>query len=115
MSDSTTLLAGVPVSDFGAAVEWYDRLFGRPADISVHESEVMWKVADAGWLYVVADAARAGHALVTLSVPDLADARTKLIGRGIEVGPIEAVGDAGWKAVAVDADGNMLSFIQVTN
>jgi hypothetical protein len=39
---------------------------------------------------------------------------TTLASRGIGAGPIEAAGDAGRKANLVDADGNVISAIQVT-
>jgi hypothetical protein len=40
------LLAGIAVANFGAALAWYDRLFGRPADIVVKDDEVMWRISD---------------------------------------------------------------------
>jgi predicted enzyme related to lactoylglutathione lyase len=113
MTDIGVLFAGVPVTDFGAAVGWYARLFGRPADIIVKDDEVMWRFADAAWLYVLSDPERAGHALVALSVPDLDKALADIAGRGITSGPVEFVGDAGRKAVFTDADGNSLAFIEV--
>ncbi len=114
MTDIEGLFAGVAVADLGAAVAWYGRLFGRPPDIVVNENEVMWRLADTGWLYVIADQNSAGHALVTLSVADLDQAAADLRGRGIAVAAIEIVGEAGRKTRVTDADGNTLSFIQVT-
>ena len=51
--------------------------------------------------------------MVTISVTDLEQLVAELSGRGINAGPIEAVGDVGRKANVVDADGNMISWIQV--
>ncbi len=48
------LFASVPVADLHTAIGWYDRLFGRAADIVPNETEVMWCVAGNGWLYVTA-------------------------------------------------------------
>jgi predicted enzyme related to lactoylglutathione lyase len=113
--DIDILFAGVAVANFDAAVAWYNRLFGRPADVVVKDDEVMWRFADAAWLYVVGDEQRAGHALVTLSVADLDKAVENMADREITGGPIELVGNAGRKASFVDVDGNTISFIQVTS
>ena len=107
------LFAGVPVADLDAATGWYGQLFGRPADIVPNEHEAMWRVAENGWLYVIEDPERAGRTVVTISVSDLGQFVADLASRGMSAGPIEAVGDAGRKANVVDADGNVLSWIQV--
>ncbi|NMH96541.1 VOC family protein [Pseudonocardia sp. K10HN5] len=107
------LFAGLAVADFPGAVEWYGRVFDREADVIVTDREVMWRVADAGWLYVIEDEARAGTGLVTISVSDLAEAVIDLEARGISSGGIETVGDAGRKAVVTDPEGNSIAFIEV--
>jgi predicted enzyme related to lactoylglutathione lyase len=107
------LFASVPVTDLQAALGWYEALFGRSADIVPNENEVMWCVAGNGWLYVIEDPQRAGRTVATISVRDLDQFAADLASRGIIVGPIEAVGDAGRKANVVDADGNVISWIQV--
>ncbi len=115
MPDVDVLFAGVAVADFDAAVAWYTRLLGRPTDIIVTDNEVMWRFADAAWLYVVGDRERAGHALVTLSVADLDKTIAEIAARGITGGPAEYVGDAGRKASFTDTDGNSLAFIEVSD
>ena len=65
------LFAGVATADFAAAVPWYEVLIGRPADIISHEHEVMWRITDGGWLYLVLDPPRAGRTLAAFAVPDL--------------------------------------------
>jgi predicted enzyme related to lactoylglutathione lyase len=109
------LFASVPVADLAAAMPWYELLFGRPADIVPNENEVMWCVAGNGWLYVVQDPERAGRTVVTISVNDLASFVAELSERGISSGPIDAVGEAGQKANLMDADGNVISLIQVAS
>src|ERR1700747_3521408 len=94
VTDVEVLFAVVTVADLGGAVAWYTRLFGRPADIVPHDNEVMWRLADAAWLYVVRDEKRAGHALVTLCVADLDLAVARIAARGITGGPVEIIGDA---------------------
>lgn len=105
------LFAGMPVAQH--AVDWYARFFGRKADIVANDHEVMWRVADTGWLYVLEDADRAGRSVVTISVTDLDVAVRDLVARGVTAGPIENVGDAGRKAKMIDPDGNEVALIQV--
>ena len=107
------LFACVPVANLQVAMDWYGLLFGRAPDIVPNSNEVMWRVAGNGWLYVIEDPGRAGRTVVTISVTDLDQLVAELSGRGINAGPIEAVGDAGRKANVVGADGNMISWIQV--
>jgi predicted enzyme related to lactoylglutathione lyase len=107
------LFASLPVADLQAAVVWYEQLFGRAADIVPNENEVMWCVAGNGWLCVIEDPERAGRTVVTISVGDLDQFVADLASRGINAGPIEAVGGAGRKANVVDEDGNVISWIQV--
>jgi predicted enzyme related to lactoylglutathione lyase len=107
------LFAGVPVRDFPAAVDWYSRFFGKPADVVAHEREVLWRVTEAGWLYVVEDAERAGSSLVAFVVADLDAAVAELDDRDLRSGPISREGDAGRKATLADPDGNSISLIEV--
>ena len=107
------LFASVPVADLQAAMGWYEQLFGRPADIVPNKDEVMWGVSGNGWLYVIEEPQRAGRTVMTISVSDLDQFVANLKSRGISAGPIEAVGDDGRKTNAVDADGNVISSIQV--
>src|SRR4051794_7836590 len=92
------LFAGVRVRSLAAAIDWYGRLFDRPADIVPNEQEAMWRVADGGWLFVVEDAEAAGKCLVTISVDDLDVVVAELARRELKVGRIEVVGDAARKA-----------------
>jgi len=107
------LFAGVRVRELARAVEWYSRLFGRPPDIVPNDHEVMWRVTDGGWLYVIRDATRAGGSLVTICVTDLDQAVAELAQRNIAVGPVAPVGDAGRKATGEDLDGNSIDLIEV--
>lgn len=113
MTSIDVLFAGVPVADFESALEWYTRLFGRPADVTVTENEVMWHVAGDAWVYVLHDAPRAGHALVTLCVANVDDALEDVGQRGLSSDPVELVGDAGRKATLTDLEGNTINFIEV--
>jgi catechol 2,3-dioxygenase-like lactoylglutathione lyase family enzyme len=104
------LFAGIPVTDFGAARQWYERLLGAEPSFLPHATEAVWELAEHRHVYVVEDAERAGRALVTVFVDDL-DARVAAIAaRGLE--PDEQVTYPGKarKTIYRDPDGNELSF-----
>lgn len=109
------LFAGVRVRDLARGVDWYGQLFGREPDIVPNDQEVMWRVVDGAWLYVIHDPDRAGHGLVTVCVTDLDQTMAELAGRGIRLRPIEPVGNAGRKAKGEDPDGNSVDVIQVSH
>ena len=108
------LFCGIPVTDFGAAVDWYSRLFGRPPDLQASDEEVLWQVTGPSWVYVVRDEHRAGRSLVSMAVADLARTIEGLAGRGLVAGPVEAVPGAGTKAAFTDGDGNRVTFVEVS-
>ena len=57
----THLIAGVPVSELGAAIDWYTRLFGRPPDLRAGE-EILWDIDEHATLFIEPDAARGARA-----------------------------------------------------
>jgi catechol 2,3-dioxygenase-like lactoylglutathione lyase family enzyme len=65
------LFAGIPVSDYERALDWYERLLGSPASFRPHETESVWTLGEHQHVYVVLDPDRAGHSLVTLFLEDL--------------------------------------------
>jgi catechol 2,3-dioxygenase-like lactoylglutathione lyase family enzyme len=104
------LFAGVPVSDYALAQAWYERLFGRPPDVHVHDEECMWQIADGGWIYVVAEADRAGSALITILVDNLDAFLAAAKQRGIRFeGDIETAPGKYRKAALRDPDGNSIA------
>jgi predicted enzyme related to lactoylglutathione lyase len=111
--DSDVLFSGVPVGDFKVSQAWYERFFGRAADIVAHDAEVMWRVSDGGWLYILRDPVRAGNGIVTIAVSDIEATTSALEEQGIAIGPIKPEGDSGRKAIAIDPDGNSVAIIQV--
>jgi catechol 2,3-dioxygenase-like lactoylglutathione lyase family enzyme len=106
---ATHVFAGIPVSDIEAAVGWYTRLFGRPPDLVPHAQEAAWRLTDTGWVYVVADAPRAGTASHTVLVDDLDAFRAELEARGIAPGPVETIGAGVRRTTIGDPDGNRFS------
>jgi catechol 2,3-dioxygenase-like lactoylglutathione lyase family enzyme len=105
---------GVPVTDLAAGQDFFERLLGSPPDVLVKEDEVMWRVAEAAWLYVVVDPPRAGNSLAALSVGDLDATLAELAARGINPTKVEQVGDDARKATFLDPDGNSIAVIEVS-
>jgi catechol 2,3-dioxygenase-like lactoylglutathione lyase family enzyme len=103
----THVFAGVPVADFPAAIAWYERLFGRPADVVAHATESLWQGVGDGWIYVIGDAERAGGAIVTFLVDDLDATVAELAQRGLTPDELETKPP---KAVFADPDGNRIAF-----
>ena len=47
------LFAGIPVSDFGAARHWYERLLGAEPSFLPHETEAVWELGEERSLFIV--------------------------------------------------------------
>lgn len=108
------LFVGLAVRRFTDAAAWYEQFFGRPPDIvPVPDHEVMWRVADGGWLYVVVDPDRAGKGLTAIAVNGLEATIAEFKDRNVEVGLIRPEGDGARKAIVKDPDGNTIALIQV--
>lgn len=103
------LFAGIPVAHLDAAVTWYERLMGRPADFFPNENEAVWQVVGTGWIYVVADTDRAGTALLTLLVDDL-EAHVAELAERLATGAIDTVPGVVRKAMISDPEGNTITF-----
>ncbi len=106
------VFAGLPVADFDAAIDFYERLFGRPADLVPKEGDSAWQLAGPGWVYVVRDADRAGRGLLTILVDDLEEHVAALAGRGIEAGEIERIPGVLARTVVTDPAGNTIQLAQ---
>jgi hypothetical protein len=68
---SLDLFAGIPVTDYAAALKWYERLLGSPPTFFPHDKEAMWELAEHRYVYIVQQLEHAGHAMNTLFVDDL--------------------------------------------
>jgi metallophosphoesterase (TIGR00282 family) len=107
------VFASIPVGDRDAAVGWYGRLLGRPPDLIPNEDEAAWRITDGGWIYVIADAARAGSSLQTLLVEDLDGLLASVAARGVAIGPVAVMSNGVRHTTLTDADGNRLKLGQV--
>jgi catechol 2,3-dioxygenase-like lactoylglutathione lyase family enzyme len=95
----THVFAGLPVSDYDAAVAWYEELLGKPPDMLPTDGEAMWHLREGASLYVVVDAGRAGGGHAALAVDSL--------------GSLPELGPGGMPtAVVTDPDGNRLTVFE---
>ena len=78
------LFAGIPVTDYAAALTWYERLLGSPPSFVPNDTEAVWELAEHRWVYIEQRPERAGHAMHTVFVDDF-DARVgEMAERGLE-------------------------------
>src|SRR5580704_17388696 len=78
------LFAGIPVTDYAAALPWYERLFGGAPSFLPNDTEAVWELAEHRYVYIVQQPGRAGRAVVLSFVDDLGDRVAGIAGRGIE-------------------------------
>ena len=109
MSPVTDLIAGVPVSDLDAGVEWYTRFFGRPPDLRVGD-EVLWDIVKGATLFIEPNEAQAGAGRVTFAVTRLDELLEGFAARGIEHEPIETYSNGVRHVKIPDPDGNAIAF-----
>jgi catechol 2,3-dioxygenase-like lactoylglutathione lyase family enzyme len=108
---ATHLFAGLAVTDFTAACDWYERLFDGPPIAYPRDGEALWRAAESASVYVTADGARAGHGLLTLAVQDIDSQRADLARRGLRAE--EGAERNGIRTLIVtDPDGNTIKFFE---
>ena len=107
----TNALAGIAVDDMNEALDFYERLFGRPADARPMGDHAEWKLPGGGWVQVHTDSDRAGASNLTLIVDDIAEELGRLSLHGLT--PVaKSVGDFFKTAKFRDADGNQIILSQ---
>jgi hypothetical protein len=75
-----------------------------------NETEVAWQLSETAWIYVVADADRAGNALLTILVDDLEAQVSELADRGLATGAMETAPGLFRRAEIRDTDGNTIAY-----
>jgi predicted enzyme related to lactoylglutathione lyase len=103
------LFAGIPVTDYAAALPWYEQFFGGSPSFLPNDTEAVWEVAEHRYVYIVQEPARAGNALVLSFVDDLDDRIAEIARRGIEPAGRETYDSGVAKVTYRDADGNEIS------
>jgi|SRR5215469_2071949 len=104
------LFAGVPVTDYGSALKWYERLLGYSPAFLPHDTEAVWEVAEHRYLYIVQQPEHAGHARVTLFLADVEAVVRQIAGRGLEPAERESYPNGVHKITYRDSDQNEVSF-----
>ena len=104
------LFAGIPVSDYAAAVRWYERLFGAPPSFVPHDTEAVWELAEHRAVYIEERPEHAGHARHTLFVDDLDALVAQIADRGLTPVERETYSNGVRKATYRDPDGNEIGF-----
>jgi predicted enzyme related to lactoylglutathione lyase len=104
------LFAGIPVSDFSAAVDWYERLFGSPPSFFPNEIEAVWQLAEHQFVFVEQRHEGAGQARHLLFVDDLDTRMERIAERGLTPAQQETYTNGARKVTYRDPDGNEFGF-----
>jgi catechol 2,3-dioxygenase-like lactoylglutathione lyase family enzyme len=104
------LFAGMRVSDYEAAKDWYERLLGSEPAFVPHATEAVWELAPHRFLFVNEDRENPGGGLHTVFVDDLDTVVGEIGARGLEPDERETYSNGVRKAIYRDADGNEIGF-----
>ena len=110
----SNVLASVAVKDIKAALQWYEKVIGRPADKTPMPELAEWKFETGGWLQVYALPERAGSCSCTLVVSDVDSEAARLGKLGVATGA-QASGTQVKVFMVKDPDGNSIAFAQAPN
>ena len=104
------LFAGIYVSDYKAATQWYARLLGGEPSFIPNDTEAVWELAERWPVYINVQPEDAGHSVVTIFVDDLDERVAAIAERGIEPAKQETYGNGVRKVLYRDPDGNEIGF-----
>ncbi|HXF20783.1 MAG TPA: VOC family protein [Streptosporangiaceae bacterium] len=104
------LFAGIPVSDYAAALAWYEKLLGAPPSFFPNDTEAVWELAEHRSVYILHRPEHAGHAMHTLLVDDLDTTMAGIAQRGLEPAQQETYPNGVRKTTYADPDGNEIGF-----
>jgi len=104
------LFAGISVSDYAAALAWYERLLGAPPAFFPNDREAVWELAEHRYLYIEHRPEHAGHAMLTLFLEDFDDRVAQITERGLEPAIEEVYENGVRKTTYRDPDGNEIGF-----
>jgi hypothetical protein len=108
----THLIAGVPVSDLEAGIDWYSRFFGRAPDMRAGE-EILWDIDEHATLFIEPNAEHAGTGRMTLIASGLDALLARLATHGIGHMPIETYSDGVRHVKVPDPDGNAIALAEL--
>ena len=104
------LFAGIPVTNYTAALEWYERLMGSPPTFFPHDTEAVWELAEHRYMYIVQQPEHAGHAVHMLFVDDHDALVAQIADRGLNPVEQETYSNDVRKTTYRDPDGNEIGF-----
>ena len=110
----THLIAGVPVSDLDAGIDWYRRFFGREPDLRAGD-EILWDVDEHATLFIEPTAAHAGTGRITFAVTGLDGLLARLADAGIDHEPVETYSNGVRHVKIPDPDGNAIAFAELSD
>jgi catechol 2,3-dioxygenase-like lactoylglutathione lyase family enzyme len=106
----TDLFAGIPVSDYAAALMWYEQLFNSPPSFLPTETEAVWELAEHRFVFIELRPEHAGHARHLVFADDLDALVAQLAERGLVPAKRETLANGVRKAAYRDPDGNQFEF-----
>lgn len=95
------------VRDFDAALTWYTTLMGRAPDDQPFPGMAQWRNMGAAGLQIWEEPEHAGHARMTIVVPDMAAELERLTAAGITMGD-DIGGGFGVVRQVSDPEGNLV-------
>jgi len=104
------LYAGIPVTDYAAALAWYERLLGSPPTFVASDTEAVWELAQHRSVAIEQRPEHAGHAMHTVFVDDFDARLAQIADRGLEPTKWETYSNGVRKAIHCDPDGNEIGF-----
>ena len=109
-TQSLDLFAGIPVADYAAALEWYERLLGSPPTFFPNDIEAVWELAEHRYMYIEQRPEHAGHGKHTIFVADLDAVVAQIAARGLTHAQRETYANSVRKITYRDPDGNEIGF-----
>ncbi len=104
------LFAGIPVTDYGVAVQWYERLFGAPPSFLPTDDEAVWELAEHRFVFIERQPDRAGHSRHLVFVDDLDALTAQIAARGLTTAVQETLPNGVRRVAYHDPSGNRFEF-----
>ena len=104
------LFAGIPVTDYAAALEWYEQLFGSPPSFIPNDIEAVWALGEGRYVFIEQRPEHAGHARHLLFVDDLDALVARIAERGLTPVERQTLSNGVRNATYRDPDGNKFEF-----
>jgi predicted enzyme related to lactoylglutathione lyase len=105
---------GIRTRDVAAALDWYERVLGRPPDLVPDAGVYEWRLAAGAWLQLGAGepSAPGTGQLVRLGVADIGAARAALEAAGARIGDVTTIPDVIAFCDLEDPFGNEISIYE---